>query len=178
MNQSPTHQGQFPARFLRILPDDGNGLRRRNVIAGSPLGFVRLRVEVFLNGIQISNSVGVSIDVFFQDGRVVQIIKSVPARDISWVHEGQSIADVIVQLKDILTEDKTKLGVIPIVHRPEGRAFDLRHLTSSEKDALLSFDGWEFDIPSEKPLGAMFHLYYSGSNLERILYERPRVDLP
>jgi hypothetical protein len=36
-DQAPTHQRQFPARFLRILPDHWNGLSRGNVVTRSPV---------------------------------------------------------------------------------------------------------------------------------------------
>ena len=43
------HQRQFPAGFLRVLPDDGNRLSRRDVVSGTPVLFARDTVEVLLN---------------------------------------------------------------------------------------------------------------------------------
>jgi hypothetical protein len=48
-NQFPAHQGQLTARLLRILADDGDGLSRGDVVAGSPLFFARNAVEIFFD---------------------------------------------------------------------------------------------------------------------------------
>ena len=45
----PLHQGEFTDGFLWMLANNGDGLCGRNVVAGSPLLFVRGAIEVLLN---------------------------------------------------------------------------------------------------------------------------------
>jgi hypothetical protein len=42
---------QFTARFLRILPDDGNRLSGSNVIARSPVVFARDAVQILFDNL-------------------------------------------------------------------------------------------------------------------------------
>jgi hypothetical protein len=48
-NEPPLHQRQFPSRFLRILPDDRDGLSRSNVVAWSPVVFAGDAVEILFD---------------------------------------------------------------------------------------------------------------------------------
>jgi hypothetical protein len=48
-NESPTHARQVPMRFLRVLSDDRDRLSRSNVVAGTPVWFIRHRVEILFD---------------------------------------------------------------------------------------------------------------------------------
>ena len=48
-DQSPPEQRQLPARFLRILANDRDGLSRGNVVTRSPVVFARDAAEILLN---------------------------------------------------------------------------------------------------------------------------------
>jgi hypothetical protein len=127
-------------------------------------------------GIRIMNYRGFTVDLFFKNKRIILVRRSVPATQNKWFEKGQTIDNVINKLRQVL-DDQRDLIVIPIVYWEGDGWVALTDPLDKPLNSLNQYDGWEFRIDTEKPLGANLDIYFSNGRLARIEYRRIRIPL-
>jgi hypothetical protein len=128
-----------------------------------------------VEGIRLTNHGGIAIDLFFKNGAVDAISRSVPAAELTWFHEGEPIGDVIEELSMLLDSDNN-LVVFAIARHEGDQWVELSKGPAASLDLLRRHDAWSFEV-QDKPGGAIFDLYFQNDRLTRIDYRRPRIRL-
>jgi hypothetical protein len=127
-------------------------------------------------GVRLMNYQGLSINLYFAGGNVVEIRKSVPAEKLTWFHEGESIEDAIRELQVLLNRDEG-LILLPIV-KYEGNGWTpFEGARGSPLQQLLRHDAWLAEFVEDKPMGAAVELRFVDGRLGRIDYRRARIPL-
>ena len=129
-----------------------------------------------VDGIRLTNYGGLAIDLFFKQNHVTLIRRSVPAKDNTWFQEGESQADVVKKLTELLLSNGD-LSVFPMVHYEGDGWIDLGKPTPDVLNVLSKYAGWTFEITQDKPSGANCDVFFNGDALVRIDYRRARIRL-
>jgi hypothetical protein len=128
------------------------------------------------DGIRVTDYGGLAIDIYFEAGNVFKIRKSVPARENTWFHEGQSVSVVQKKLAELLAIHNN-LVVFPIVYFQGNGWIELAQKEESLPASLKEHNAWTFELPVEKSGSANFDVYFQNESLSRIEYRRTRIPL-
>lgn len=129
-----------------------------------------------VDGIRVTNYSGLAIDLFFKQNQVTLIRRSVPAKDNDWFKEGETQADVLKKLTELLVS-QDEISVFPIVYYEGNGWVDLSKSKPEVLNVLNKYGGWTFEIIQDKPAGATCEVFFSGDSLVRIDYRRARIRL-
>ena len=127
-------------------------------------------------GLRIRIEGGPEIELAFEDRKVVAIQSWRGAAGNEWFRVGEAVDDVINMMAEKL-KSVPRMTAYPVVPTSRGAAVRVDGLEPGSERAFQAFDAWKFEVPSEKPAGAVFEVYFSGDRLERITYRRARVRL-
>jgi hypothetical protein len=126
------------------------------------------------NGIQIGDLQGLDIRVFFEGDQVVAVENRRSASAGQLFNTGQDRQSVNSRLKMLLQQN-------PRIQVGSTARIDSAYWGAVNKDVgralsvLSGYDGWHFIVPTEKPGGAIYRLFFRDDRLVRLEYERPRI---
>lgn len=128
------------------------------------------------NALRLTDRMGTTIDLFLE-GLVLQVVqKSQPAEQLAWFTQGQSRAEVLDTLRTILLQNPAMM-VLTISRNDVKYWTSLNRFPQKALQIVQGYDGWLFEVSSEKPAGATYRLFFKDDRLARIEYVRPRFSI-
>ena len=127
------------------------------------------------NGIRVTDSQGLNARLFFEGDQIVAIEN----RGVDKVEQlfkiGQTRESVNHQL-ELISKDNRRIEVESIGRIDSAYWGVVNRDAAKAVNILRGYDGWHFIVPSEKPGGATYRLFFSEDRLIRLEYERPRFE--
>jgi hypothetical protein len=125
------------------------------------------------NGIRIADSQGLDIRLYFEGDRVVGVDNRGTASPGQRFSATQTRDSVNNQLRMLLQENPRVQ--IESVGRTDSAYWGMVNRDNEKAvNTLAGYDGWHFIVPTEKPGGATYRLFFRNDRLIRLQYERPR----
>lgn len=127
------------------------------------------------NGIRITDLQGLDVLLFFEGNHVVgvenrstvisgQLFKTTQTRDL-----------VNDQLRTLLRENP-RIQIESIGRIDSAYWGEVNSNIENAVNILVRYDGWHFIVPTERPGGATYRLFFKNERLIRLRYERPRFE--
>jgi hypothetical protein len=159
---------KLEVRAIKPIPTEMFNITKANI--------EELKQISAVDGIRLTNYSGLAIDLFFKQNQVTLIRRSVPVKDNTWFQEGETQADVVKKLTELLMSNGD-LSVFPMVYYEGDGWVDLSKSTPDALNILNKYGAWTFEVTQDKPAGANFEVLFSGDSLLRIDYRRTRIPL-
>jgi hypothetical protein len=127
------------------------------------------------NGLRITDSQGLDVRLFFEGDRVVAVDNLRTGSPGQLFKTSQTRGSVKEQLR-LLLQENPRIQVESVGRIDSAYWGVVNRDATKAVDTLVGYDGWHFIVPTEKPGGATYRLFFRNDRLIRLEYERPRFE--